>query len=517
MKNKYSDNSSSSSTPLSPLQTSTPTPKSPKPSLEKGALPFDLHPHPELLKELMNYVISALSSEKTKASYSKFSINSPNCSEKAQNLFTPNPPEEPGDVKKIIDEVIKTYFAKSINILDPNYFGFIPGSSQTLSSVGEFISTYMNRHVAFSQMAPCLVQMECNVIRWLAKIMGYNSASRGFLTTGGSLANLWALVTARETRIPPELLHRSMVYGTAMTHHCLHKSMRVAAIPIRNFREVPTNSDFRMNPAALESMVKEDRQRGMVPFFISAAAGTTDTGSVDPLEDIAQVAKAHRLWFHVDGAYGGLFNMTKRGANQLKGVNQADSIVVDPHKTLFMPYGLGCVLVKRGELLGRAYYAHQGPYLPEFPQSQKTTTEPWNFHLFTPELSRDFRGLRAWLPIQVYGIKKHKELLDEKLDLIDYIYKNLKQIPCIRIFSKPSLSILSFYVSQSDKLDEDNILTTNLHKYIEKNERVFLTSTVVNGRFVIRVCVLNQASKKEHIENVILEINNWIAESENKL
>ncbi len=478
-----------------------------KASLAKGELPFDLTLHPKLLKTLMDQVLAMLDQGLSKERDAK--IQHPDYENfDATDLLEPTAPEEPSDILELLEEVNTVFLKNSTSTIRPNGFSYIPGSNQAVASVGEFMSTLFNRHVAFKNMSPAFAQMECNVIRWMAKAVGYESSGvKGFLTTGGSLANLWALVTARETRVPAELLHRAIIYGTSLTHHCLHKSMRVAAIPIRNFREVPLNEKFQMDPVALEAMIQEDRSRGYVPLFISAAAGTTDMGTVDPLEEISVVAKKHRVWLHVDGAYGGLFNITKQGAKTLKGISEANSVVVDPHKTLFMPYGLGCVLIKEGDLLKKAYYAHQGPYLPERNEEQEDVSQAWSFHSLTPELSRDFRGLRIWLPIKAYGFKKYRELLSEKLELTQYAHTEIQKNPKVKIFSPPSLSVFTFYISKGGAEDDENVLTKKVYQDIAKRGEVFMTATVFQGRFLIRVCVLNSGTKKKHIDQMIEQVN----------
>jgi aromatic-L-amino-acid/L-tryptophan decarboxylase len=436
--------------------------------------------------------------------------------EAAKKLAEPELPEKGSDYKMLITQLIDQYFPKSLNTTGPRFFAYIPGGGLIPSSLADFLSTLINRYMGMSYSAPCLAQLESNVLRWFGQIMGYGEHSRGLLTTGGSTANLNALVIAREKLLSNEDPRKGIVYASSHVHHCIEKAMRVAAIPLKNLRKIKVDQFLRMDTEDLEKQIIKDKEKGLIPFFIVGSAGTTNTGAIDPLEKIDTLSKKYHLWFHVDGAYGGFFHMTERGKKALSGIEKANSIAVDPHKTLFMPYGLGALLVKEGRDMINAFSPdHYGDYLPE-PESGEDlkvdNQEAWNFHDLSPELSRDFRGIRAWLPIKMYGLERFRLLLNEKLDLTEYAYSQLSTLKGIKVYTKPSLSILTFrYWEKGWNQETANHENRKRWQAILKRNRIHLSPTVIEGDFVIRLCVLNHRTHREHIDEFLEEVKAGIA------
>jgi glutamate/tyrosine decarboxylase-like PLP-dependent enzyme len=266
--------------------------------------------------------------------------------------------------------------------------------------------------------------MERILLRWMAGFLGYPAASTGDLTSGGSIANLVGIVTAREAHgLKAKDFDRAVVYLSEQTHHAIDKAFRIAGLKESPKRFVPLDGRHRMRPEALEAAVEGDAKAGLRPWLIAATAGTTDTGAVDPLADLAEVAHRHGLWLHVDGAYGAPFALTEQGKRILRGIERSDSVVLDPHKGLFLPFGSGAVLVREGSnLLGAHHY--DASYLQDRDTlASRDEVSPADL---SPELSRPFRALRLWLPLKFAGVAPFRAALEEKLLLARHFYERMR-------------------------------------------------------------------------------------------
>ncbi|HEX8252056.1 MAG TPA: aminotransferase class V-fold PLP-dependent enzyme, partial [Thermoanaerobaculia bacterium] len=372
------------------------------------------------------------------------------------------------------------------------------------SAVADLIADAVNRYVGVCAAAPALVQLESNVVRWFCEIIGLPHGSGGVLTSGGSLANFTALVTARKAMLPDDFL-RGTLYCSAQIHHSFQKAANLAGFPYANIRELPVDAQFRIRIDALEDAIARDRAEGWTPFLIAGSAGTTGTGAVDDLEALARIAREQKLWFHVDGAYGALFMLTARGRAAMRGIEQADSLILDPHKTLFLPFGTGAVLVRDARSLQRAHSLH-ADYLPAMQEEGELV----DFCEISPELSRDFRGLRVWLPLKLFGIEPFREQLDEKLDLITYAVDELRKIDGIEIVAEPQLTITAFrLIREGADLDA---LNRELLARINAKQRVMLTPTTVDGKFVIRIAIVSHRTHKDRVAMALSDIRAAVAE-----
>jgi hypothetical protein len=264
------------------------------------------------------------------------------------------------------------------------------------------------------------VQLEVNVIRWFCQLVDYPESSGGYLSSGGSMANFTAVFTARRERLPEDFLDGT-IYVSDQIHHSVTRAATLAGFPWSAVRTVPVDEAWRIRVDELEQVIAEDRKNGRTPFMIVGSAGTTNTGAIDDLEALADVAEREELWLHLDAAYGGFFVLTDRGRRRMAGIGRADSITLDPHKGLFLPYGTGCLLVRDGGALKRAHSV-QADYMPPLQEADDLI----DFCEISPELSRDFRGLRAWLPIKMHGLEAFRAALDEKLDLTEWATDELR-------------------------------------------------------------------------------------------
>jgi aromatic-L-amino-acid decarboxylase len=403
-------------------------------------------------------------------------------------------PEHGTDYEGLLDLLFDRVVPHSFNCAGPGYLAYIPGGGLFQSAVADLIACAVNRYVGVFAAAPGLAQLEANVVRWFCEIVGYPETAGGFLTTGGSLANFTAVVTARSELLPPDFL-KGTVYASDQAHHSVRKAVALAGFPEESVRVVPTDREYRMVTSELREAVRRDRASGHVPFLVVGNGGTTNSGAVDDLQALADLARDEGLWFHVDAAYGGFFLLTELGKRVLAGIERAHSLTLDPHKGLFLPYGTGSLLVRDAATLKRAH-AVKAEYLPRFQEEPEFV----DFCEISPELSRDFRGLRVWLPVKMHGISAFRGALEEKLELTRLAADTLRGMEGIEILAEPQLSILAFRLVrpglEGDALDQ---LNRRFLAAINERKRVFLTGTILGGSFAIRICVLSFRTHRDRM------------------
>jgi glutamate/tyrosine decarboxylase-like PLP-dependent enzyme len=327
--------------------------------------------------------------------------------------------------------------------------------------------------------------MERQLVRWMNDLVGFPETAGGDLTSGGSMANLTAIVTARETMgIRAGDIKNGCIYMTEDAHHCLDKALRAAGLAECQKRLVPMDHRYRMDPQKLELMILEDRAAGLRPWLLIASAGTTDAGAVDPMTELAALAEQYDLWLHVDAAYGGFFLLCEEGRSVLRDLDKAHSIVLDPHKGLFLPYGSGAVLVRDVEWLARAF-GYQADYM----QDAKDASGNYSPADLSLELTRPFRGLRFWLPLKLFGVAPFRNALAEKIWLARYFHEQINNTPGWETGPYPELSVVTYrYVPASGDADAFN---QRLVDAVQADGKVFISSTRVDGNFMLRLAVLH--------------------------
>ena len=420
----------------------------------------------------------------------------------ARSLVEPLP-ERPAPLDEVLELLFERAVPKSFNTAGPGYLAYIPGGGLPHSAVADLIAAAVNRYVGVFAAAPALAQLEANVVAWFAGLAGYPQAARGVLTSGGSLANFTALVTARRERLPEQFLAGTL-YASDQAHHSVQKAALLAGFPPASVRSIPSDTAFRLRLDLLEEAIATDRSAGREPFLVVANAGSVNTGAVDPLGPLADLCARHRLWFHVDAAYGGFFLLTERGRRALAGIERADSIVLDPHKSLFLPYGTGALLVRDGAALRRAHSV-TADYMPPLSNDDELI----DFCEISPELSRPFRGLGVWLPLKLLGAAPFRQALDEKLDLARWAADQLRAMPEVEILAEPELSLLAFRLAPAalagaagnrdllDRLNRDWLARVNARR------RVYLTGTMLGNRFALRICVLSFRTHRDRLEQAL--------------
>jgi len=358
------------------------------------------------------------------------------------------------------------------------HLAYIPGGGLYYSALGDYLADIFNRYTGVFYVGPGAVRMENMLIRWMAGVMGYPEAAGGNLASGGSIGNLTAVVTAREAKnIRARDVERSVIYLSAQAHHSIDKAIRIAGLAECIIRRLPLDEKYRIISSSLREQIEADLANGLNPFLVVASAGTTDVGAVDPLGAIGDIAAEFGLWYHIDAAYGGFFRLTAEGREKLAGTEKSDSIVIDPHKGLFVPYGLGVVLVKDRMKMEAAHY-HTASYMQDALSSEE---EPSPADL-SPELTRPFRGLRLWLPLKLHGVAPFRACLEEKLLLAKYFYVEVRKLGFICDL-EPELSVVVYrYEPKTGEPDEFNKRLLD--------GRIFISSTMLDGKFTLRFACL---------------------------
>lgn len=399
------------------------------------------------------------------------------------------PPPEEGRAPEDVFARVAT--ANSVGALHPSggFMAYIPNCGLFSGALGAFVETGLNRYTGVTAAAPGFVQLENTVLEWMEDLFELpDDEAAGVLLSGGSMANFTALVAARTARLPDDF-SRGTIYVTPHVHHSITKAARLAGFPAANVRTVGVDSMLRMDADSLVAQIGSDRADGYSPFLVVASAGTTDTGTVDPLSDLAAVAHEHGLWFHVDAAYGGFFQLTERGRKRLVGIGSADSITLDPHKGLSIPFGVGALLVRDRATLIDAN-GGKGAYL------QDQTDDAIDFSSLGPELTRPFRGLHVWLPLQLHGVGAFRSELEGMLDLAEHAYSRLRQADWVERIWRPDLSIVAFQCRDDERARQ-------ALEAVNSDGRIWISSTTVDGRYTIRLALLNRRTTRDHVDLAI--------------
>lgn len=402
------------------------------------------------------------------------------------------------NTQKSIDEILSIYTnevaTKGINAASGGHLGYIPGGGIYTSSISDYLADVTNEYAGVYYGSPGAVAIENELIDWMKGVFGFPESAVGNLTSGGSIANLVALTAARDQHgIKNEKITKSVVYLSPQVHHCIQKALRIIGLEdvVINYLELDDNS--KIITESLNDKIATDKKNGLTPFLVIASAGTTDTGAIDPLDTIADIAEKHNMWYHVDGAYGGFFILCDAKKHLFKGIEKADSLVIDPHKSLFLPYGLGAVLVKNKEAVFHSH-VYRASYMQDAVKEEPIIS-PADL---SPELTKHFRGLRLWIPLQFHGIAPFAACLEEKLLLTTYFRERLQAIG-FKVGPEPDLSV-SYFWYPATNVDAYN---KSLLEAIHDDGEVFLSSTIINGRFVIRMAILSFRTKIHTIDKTI--------------
>ena len=411
------------------------------------------------------------------------------------------PPERGVPLESLLDDLFDQWIPRSFTAPAPGYLAYIPGGGLFPAALADLIADTSNRFTGIWHAAPALVQLEANVLDWFREWMGFPSSTRGLLTTGGSMATFNAIVCARERLLGSEI-RPGVVYTSTEAHHCVMKAARLAGVMPDRIRAIPADERCRLRMDLLDQHIARDRQAGLRPFLVVSSAGTVNTGAVDPLMAVADTCAREQLWHHVDGAYGGFFFACGHLRGLLRGLDRADSLTLDPHKGLFLPYGTGALLVRDGTAL-RAVHGGTAGYLPPMPDAE----EFYDPSQHGPDLSRGFPGLRVWLCVKLLGAARLKAAIAEKRVLAVDAAAALTKVPGLRLFAPPELSLFAFHVTwPGARVQDENQATQLLLDRVRRRKRIMMTGCTVGDRFFARVCVLSFRTRREHMDTCVQQV-----------
>ncbi|XP_019626593.1 PREDICTED: tyrosine decarboxylase 1-like [Branchiostoma belcheri] len=406
--------------------------------------------------------------------------------------------EDPTDIDHLLREFSSSIGDAGLRAGHGGHVGYIGTGGLFPSALGDFLAAAFNPYSAIESTSPGGVHMSNMLLKWMATLFGYPEGHAGNLTSGGTAATLIAMATARDARkLHSKDFHRAVVYVTKLTHHCYAKALNVIGMYHCIRREVPMDNSYRMDPSRLDELINEDTKNDLIPFMIIGTIGSTDVGSVDPVDALTSVAERHGTWLHVDAAYGGFFSLCESTRHYFSGVERSDSIVVDPHKGLFLPYGTGVVLVREGRLLLQSNTAHSPGVCVQDATQHCTSVSPFQLSF---ELTTHFRAPRLWLPLKLFGLKPFRSALEEKLLLAKYFYHKVKEIPGMTTLKPPDLSVVVFHYHDTSLGGSADDFNRRLLDAILKDGRIFLSSTTVEGVFCLRICVLTFRTHLRHID-----------------
>jgi len=407
-------------------------------------------------------------------------------------------PEAGTALEPLLDSLFSDWIPRSFTAPGPGYLAFIPGGGLFPAALADFLAAATNRYTGVWQAAPALVQLEANALEWLRDWMDFPPDTRGLFTTGGSMATFNAIVCGRERYLGADI-RRGVLYTSDQAHHSILKSAKLAGVMPDRVRVIDSDDRYRMRVDRLADAIAADRRAGLTPFAVVSSAGTTNTGAVDPLDAIADLCAAEQVWHHVDAAYGAFFYLLEEMRGVLAGLPRADSLTLDPHKGMFLPYGTGALLVRDGAAL-RAAHEATAAYLPAMPH-------PDDFYdpsQHSPELSRGFPGLRVWLCVKLFGAAAFRAAIAEKRALTLDAARRVAALPGIVMDAEPELSLFAFHVTRPGaSLDDENAMTRALMERTTARGRVMVTGASTRGRYLGRVCVLSFRTHAERIDALI--------------
>ena len=411
-----------------------------------------------------------------------------------------SPPPEQGlgeEAFNSLPDILK--FSRAQN---GRFFGYVLGSGEPVGAVADLLASVVNQNLTAWRSGPAAVVIEQTVVGWLAQALGC-AGFRGHLTGGGSSANVMGLAMSRESKMPSNekgIASAGMVYASEEVHMSIPKSVALLGIGRDNLRLIPTDASFRMIPEELDKRIALDRRSGKTLVAIVASAGSVNTGAIDPLSHIADIAERHNAWFHIDGAYGALAAMAE--PTKFEGLNRADSISLDPHKWLYQPLDCGCLLYRSAEAAQKAF-AHSGEY------ARTLSTDPVEGFAFfeeSLELSRRFRALKLWLSLRYHGLGAFRESIRKDIAQAQRLANAIQMTPELELLAPVELSAVCFRHRGQSSEEDLNRFNADLLKLIVRSGKIYLSNAMLRGKFCLRACIVNHRTTDADIDAVVPEV-----------
>ena len=413
------------------------------------------------------------------------------------SLFDQDPPEAGRDPTELLAQLERDVLPHNLHVDHPRFFAFVPGPNNFVSTMADALAAGFNIFNGTWLGGSAAAAVELGVVRWLSRICGFPAAAGGLFVSGGSMANLTALVAARHSLLQ-DRVEGATVYFSDQTHSSVERALRVIGFAPEQIRKLQSDENFRLSIQNIRAAIAEDRGKGLRPFCVIANAGTTNTGAVDPLNELADLAAKEKLWFHIDGAFGAAAILSERGRALLPGLERADSISLDPHKWLFQSFECGCVLVRDAELLKAAFQIK-----PDYLRDVHRSLEEFNPCDYGVQLTRSFRALKVWLSLQTFGVAAFRHAITRGFELAELAERELRARKGWEILSPAQMATVCFRFGKSDELQ------TQLVDAMMKDGYALLTSTELRGRACLRLCTINPRTTEQDIVETINRLDRF--------
>ncbi|AUC15081.1 decarboxylase [Tenacibaculum sp. SZ-18] len=425
-------------------------------------------------------------------------------------IFLQEAPEEPMHYNKVLDFIVENVIPNSTCTLHPKFYSFVPGPSNFISTMADTLATGFNIFSGGWLVSSAAAELEIVTVNWLLNMYSFPvKQGGGIFTSGGSMANLTALVTARRIKCGDDF-SKAVIYLSDQAHSSNIKAIRILGFKKEQIRIIPTDFEFRIGINKLKNAIAKDKLEGLQPFCFIANAGTTNTGTVDPLHEIADICEDENIWLHIDGAYGGAAILAKKGERMLRGIERADSLTVDPHKWFFQPYEIGCLLVKDASWLSGTFSEK-----PEYLRDVEGNESEINFYDYGVQLTRRLRALKFYTSIKTYGLETFRNAITYNIDLTEQVEDYLRNSKVWEVVSPATLAVINFrYHPISEKLEEaviDELNQKISQRVMESRDAVFVT-TILNKQIVLRMCLINPKTTMDDVLDTLNTCEEYGAE-----
>ncbi|MEZ4810562.1 MAG: aminotransferase class V-fold PLP-dependent enzyme [Allomuricauda sp.] len=435
--------------------------------------------------------------------------------EEMDSLFLEEAPEMGMDPTKVLNFVLEKVMTNSTNLSHPKAFSFVPGPSNYVSVMADALATGYNIFSGGWVASPAAAELEIITIQWLLKIFGFpKKKGGGIFTSGGSMANLTALATARRIKCGDDF-SKAVIYLSDQAHSSNIKAIRVLGFKKEQIRIIPTDIEFKFAVNKLKNCIAKDRLEGLLPFCLIATSGTTNTGTIDPLSDLADICKKENIWFHIDGAYGAAAYVSQKGKHLMKGLEKADSLTVDPHKWFYQPYEMGCLLVRNHKHL-----SHTFTEKPEYLRDIEGNTSEINFYDHGIQLTRRFRALKFYMSLKTFGLKEFRSAMEYNIELAEEVEAFLRKSKNWEVVFPATLAVINFRYNPFEKEYSEEELD-DLNQYISEkvvaSREALLVTTLLHGQVVLRMCLINPRTTLEDIKETFELCEHFAVEREQQL
>ena len=422
----------------------------------------------------------------------------PESRETLERLLREPLPHEQGDIDAALMQIRDQVFPHMLHVTHPRFFAFVPSPNNFVSVLADALTSGFNPFLGTWLGASGPAQIELVTLDWLKNLCGLPTAMEGLFVSGGSMANLTALAVARHVKLGDDF-SRGIVYYSDQTHSSNERGLRTLGFQDTQLRKLPSDERYRLPLPALNEMIVDDRANGLQPFCVIANAGSTNTGAVDPLDELAALCEQEGLWLHADGAYGAAAAITPRGRTLLAGLERVDSLSLDPHKWMFQPFELGCVLLKSPGLLRETFHI-----MPEYLKDTEVGEREVNFSERGVQLTRSFRALKLWLSLKAFGADAFREAVAYGFELAEQVEELLRERAHWEVVTPAQMGIINFrYLRAGLTEDELNTLNRQMIEQLVAGGLAMLSSTVLRGKSVIRMCTINPRTARADLEQTI--------------